>query len=193
MAILVGGLILFIGVHLVPTQPALRSALVGRFGEGPYKGVFALVSAVGLVLFVFGYGQMQGLGRGNPQLWVPPVWSKHLVFLLMIPAMILLAAAYVPSRIRSAVAHPMLSALMLWAGAHLLANGDLASVLLFGSLLGYAVYDRISVRNRPSPGPLGTAKGGAVGDAVAIVLGLLFYAFMLFWGHAKLIGLPLLP
>lgn len=67
MAILIGGLILFIGVHLVPTQPALRSALVGRFGEGPYKGVFALVSAVGLVLFVFGYGQMQGLGRGNPQ------------------------------------------------------------------------------------------------------------------------------
>jgi uncharacterized membrane protein len=193
MALLIGGLILFIGVHLVPTRPALRSALVARIGEGPYKGLFALASAVGLVLFVFGYGQMQGLGRGNPQLWVPPVWSKHLVFLLMIPAMILLAAAYVPSRIRSAVGHPMLSALMLWALAHLLANGDLASILLFGSFLGYAVYDRISVINRPSPGPLGAAKGGAVQDAVAIVLGLVLYAFMLLWGHAKLIGVPLLP
>ena len=193
MALLIGGLILFIGVHLVPTRPALRSALVQRIGEGAYKGLFSLVSAAGLVLLVLGYGQMQGLGRGNPQLWVPPVWSKHLVFLLMIPAMILLVAAYVPSRIRSAVGHPMLSALMLWAGAHLLANGDLASVLLFGSFLGYAMYDRISVRNRPAPGPLGTAKGRAVGDAVAIVLGLVLYAFMLFWGHAKLIGLPLLP
>jgi len=193
MALLIGGLILFIGMHLVPTRPALRSALVGRMGEGPYKGLFALVSAVGLMLFVFGYGQMQGLGRGNPQLWVPPVWSKHLVFLLMIPAMILLAAAYVPSRIRSAVGHPMLYALMLWALAHLLANGDLASILLFGSFLGYAVYDRISVLKRPSPGPLGAAKGGAVQDAVAIVLGLVFYAFMLLWGHAKLIGVPLLP
>ena len=100
------------------------------------------------MLIVLGYGHMQGLGRGNPQLWVPPVWIKHVVFLLMIPAIILLVAAYVPSRIRSAVGHPMLTALMIWAFAHLLANGDLASVLLFGSLLGFAVYDRI-LRDRP--------------------------------------------
>ena len=111
----------------------------------------------------------------------------------MIPAMILLVAAYVPSRIRSAIAHPMLTALMLWACAHLLANGDLASAVLFGSFLAYAVYDRISVLNRPSPGPLGAAKGGAVQDALALVLGLGLYALMLVWGHAKLIGVPLLP
>src|SRR5215467_6699305 len=193
MTLLIGGLVLFIGAHLVPTQPALRQALIGRIGEGPYKGAFSLMSAIGLVLLVFGYGQMQGLARGNPQLWVPPVWTKHLVFLLMVPAMILLVAAYVPSRIRSAVGHPMLTALMLWALGHLLANGDLASVLLFGSILAYAVYDRISVRHRPSPGPLGRAQGGSVGDAIAIGLGLLLYAFMLLWGHAKLIGVPLLP
>jgi uncharacterized membrane protein len=192
MTLLIGGLLLFIGIHLLPTQPALRRALSGRIGEGPYKGAFSLISAIGLVLFVFGYGQMQGLGRGNPQLWVPPIWTKHIVFLLMVPAMILLVAAYVPSRIRSAVGHPMLTALMLWALAHLLANGDLASVLLFGSLLAYAVYDRISVRHRPSPGPLGSAQGGSVGDAIAIGLGLALYAFMLLWGHAKLIGVALL-
>jgi uncharacterized membrane protein len=102
-------------------------------------------------------------------------------------------AAYVPSRIRSAVGHPMLTALMIWAFAHLLANGDLASVLLFGSLLGYAVYDRLSVISRPSPGPLGTAKGGAINDILAIAAGLALYALMLFWGHAKLTGVALLP
>ena len=193
MTLLIGGLALFIVAHLVPTLPSLRAALVGRLGPGPYKGLFSLVSAAGLVLIVLGYGHMQGLGRGNPQLWVPPVWTKHLVFLLMIPAMILLVAAYVPSRIRSAVGHPMLAALMIWAFAHLLANGDLASVLLFGSLLGFAVYDRISVTSRPSPGPLGNAKGGAIHDTLVIAAGLGLYALMLFWGHAKLIGVALLP
>ena len=193
MTLLIGGLVLFIGAHLVPTQPALRQALIGRIGEGPYKGAFSLISAIGLVLLVFGYGQMQGLARGNPQLWVPPVWTKHLVFLLMVPAMILLVAAYVPSRIRSAVGHPLLTALMLWAIGHLLANGDLASVLLFGSFLAYAVCDRISVRHRAAPGPLGKTQGGTLGDAIAIGLGLVLYAIMLLWGHAKLIGVPLLP
>jgi uncharacterized membrane protein len=192
MTLLISGLLLFIAAHLLPTQPALRMALIARLGEGPYKGAFSLISAIGLVLLVFGYGQMQGLGRGNPQLWVPPIWTKHLVFLLMVPAMILLVAAYVPSRIRAAVGHPMLTALMLWAFGHLLANGDLASVLLFGSFLAYAVYDRISVRHRSSPGPLGKAHGSSIGDATAVGLGLALYAFMLFWGHAKLIGVALL-
>jgi uncharacterized membrane protein len=144
------------------------------------------------VLIVLGYGQMQGLGRGNPELWVPPAWTRHLVLLLMIPSMVLLVAAYVPSRIRSVVGHPMLAALKTWAFAHLLANGDLASVLLFGSLLAYGVWDRISVSDRPSPGPLGAAKGGIIGDVVAVVAGLALYAFMLLWGHAWLIGVPLL-
>jgi uncharacterized membrane protein len=193
MTLLIGGLLLFIGAHLVPTQPTLRTALIRSLGEGPYKGAFSLISAIGIVLLVFGYGQMQGLARGNPQLWVPPIWTKHLVFLLMVPAMILLVATYMPSRIRSAVGHPLLTALMLWALGHLLANGDLASVLLFGSFLAYAVYDRISVRHRAAPGPLGKTQGGILGDVTAIGLGLLLYAFMLLWGHAKLIGVPLVP
>lgn len=193
MALLIGGLALFIVVHLLPTRPALRAGLVDRMGQGPYRGLFSLISIAGLVLIVLGYGHMQGLGRGNPQLWVPPVWIKHLVFLLMLPAMILLVAAYVPSRIRTAVGHPMLTALMIWAFAHLLANGDLASVLLFGSLLAYAVYDRISVIDRASPGPLGAAEGGAIHDILVIAGGLAVYSLMLFWGHAKLTGVALLP
>ena len=193
MAMLVCGLALFFIVHLVPMRPALRAGLVERVGAGPYRGLFSVVSIAGLVLIVLGYGQMQGLGRGNPELWTPPTWIKHVVLLLMIPAMILLVAAYVPSRIRSAVAHPMLAALAIWAFAHLLANGDLASLLLFGSFLAFAVIDRLSVTTRASPGPLGAAKGGALHDMVVIALGLALYLLILFWGHAKLTGVPLLP
>jgi uncharacterized membrane protein len=87
----------------------------------------------------------------------------------------------------------MLTALMIWAFAHLLANGDLASVLLFGSFLAYAVYDRISVVSRASPGPLGNARGGGLNDLVVVAAGLGLYGLMLFWGHAKLIGVALLP
>jgi len=193
MTLLIGGLALFMLVHLIPTRPALRAGLVGRVGSGPYLGLFSLASLAGFVLIVMGYGHMQGLGRGNPELWTPPVWIKHVVLLLMIPAMILLVAAYVPSRIRTAVRHPMLAAVKIWAFAHLLANGDLASLLLFGSFLAYAVYDRISVKHRSALGPLGEARGGPTGDVIAIAGGLALYGFMLFWGHAKLIGVPLLP
>src|SRR5262245_35428386 len=193
MWMLVGGLALFFAAHFVPTRPQLRARLIGRVGSGPYSGLFALVSLVALVLIVMGYGQMQGLARGNPQLWVPPSWTRHLAMLLMVPALILLVAAYIPSRIRTAVRHPMLIAVMLWAFADLLANGDLESVLLFGSFLAYAVYDLISAYQRAALGPMGTARGGAVGDAVAIAIGLALYALILVWGHQKLTGVPLLP
>ena len=145
------------------------------------------------MLIVLGYGEMQGLARANPQLWIPAPWIKHVVLLLMIPAMILLVAAYVPSRLRTAVRHPMLTALMIWAFGHLLANGDLASILLFGSFLAYAVYDRISVMTRASPGPLGDARGGSLQDVLVIVGGLALYAVLLFWGHVRLTGVALLP
>jgi uncharacterized membrane protein len=193
MWMLVCGLALFFAVHFIPTFPELRARLVGIVGSRSYSGLFALTSLVALVLIVFGYGQMQGLGRGNPQLWVSPSWTKHLAMLLMLPALILLVAAYVPSRIRRTVHHPMLMAVMLWALAHLLVNGDLASVLLFGSFLAFGVYDTISATQRAALGPLGTGQGSAAGDVAAITAGLALYALLLFWGHRWLTGVPLLP
>ena len=100
------------------------------------------------MLIVLGYHKLQIMPGKNPQLWNPPVWSRHLAFVLMLPSFVLLVAAYVPSRIRTAVKHPMLAAVKIWAFAHLLANGDLGSLVLFGSFLAWAVYDRISVKRR---------------------------------------------
>ena len=193
MWMLIVGLALFFAVHLVPTVPELRARLVGVTGVRAYSGLFALASAIGLVLIVLGYGTMQGLGSGNPQLWLPPSWARHLTMLLMLPALILLVAAYIPSRIRTAARHPMLAAVALWSFSHLLVNGDLASVLLFGSFLVYAGYDIISANQRAAVGPLGKAQGGLVQDIVAIAVGIALYAFLLFWGHRLLTGLPLVP
>lgn len=192
MTLLVVGLVVFLGIHLVPTQPDVRAGLAARFGEGAYKGVFALLSFIGLVLIVLGYHKLQIMPGKNPQLWNPPVWTRHLAFVLMLPAFVLLVAAYVPSRIRTAVKHPMLAAVKIWAFAHLLANGDLGSIVLFGSFLAWAIYDRISVKQRAALGPLGERRGGVGGDVAAIAIGVALWAFMLYWGHALLIGVPLL-
>jgi uncharacterized membrane protein len=118
-----------------------------------YLLLFSLLSAVALILIVMGYGQMQGQAKLNPELWTPPTWLRHLTLLLMLPAMILLVAAYVPSRIRTAAKHPMLAAVKLWAFAHLLANGDLASVILFGSFLTGRL-SIVLVRKRNALGPI---------------------------------------
>ncbi len=193
MMLLIAGLLIFFLVHLVPTQSELKSGLVSRFGANTYKAAFSVVALIGLVLIVVGYHKLQLMPGKNPQIWAPPAWTRHITFLLMIPAMILLVAAYIPSRIRSAVKHPMLAAIKIWAFAHLITNGDLAAIVLFGSFLAFGVFDRISVKKRAALGPLGSAERSAVNDAIAVAGGLALYAFMLLWGHAHLIGIALLP
>ncbi len=192
MLLLILGLALFTVTHLVPAAPATRRLLRDRMGPSAYLLVFSILSLVSLILIGQGYGEARTLGRGNPQLWVAPAFFKHVTYVLMLPAFILLAAAYVPSRIRTVVKHPMLAAIKIWALAHLLVRGDLASVLLFGSMLAYGVFDRISVKKRNALGPLGTAPGSARGDMIAIAIGLTAYAAMMLGGHAALIGVPLL-
>lgn len=189
MLLLVLGLIIFIGIHIVPTETSVRSRLVARYGENAYKGLFSLAALVGLVLIVYGFGQARYAVSGNPQLWDPPRWMRHITMTLMLPVFVLLAAAYLPGRISAAVKHPMLLSIKLWAFAHLLVSARLANFILFGALLAWGVYDRISVKRRGLPIKTGPVRN----DIIALVIGLLVYAFMLLRGHTLFIGVPLIP
>lgn len=191
MTVLVLGLLIFIGVHLIPTSPPARDSLVAKLGPGPYKAAFSIASLIGFALIVWGMG-MARHSDVDLRLWTPPTWTRHIAFALMWPAFILLVAAYIPSHIRDKAKHPMLAAVKVWALAHLLANGDLAGLLLFGGFLAYAVYDRISVKKRGALGPLGARHGGVLNDVVVVVVGTLAYLAMFRWGHPLLIGVPLI-
>jgi uncharacterized membrane protein len=194
MMVLIVGLILFLGVHLLPTSPELRDGLKERIGATPYKILFSVLSLAGLVIIILGYHKLQLHPGKNPILWEPPVWTRHIAVGLMLPAMILLVASLVPSRIRTATRHPMLIAIKIWALAHLLANGDLGALLMFGSFLAFAVYDRISVKKRGATGPLGDAKPtSALNDILVVVIGVGLYAALLFGGHQWLIGVSPMP
>lgn len=191
MALLIAGLVLFLGIHILPMLPATRSGLVTRLGENGYKGVFTLVSAVGLGLTIYGYGQARF--EGSPLLYDPPFWLRHVTMLLMVPVFIFLAAAYMPCKIARALKHPMLIAIKLWALSHLLANGDLASVLLFGGFFLWAVADRISIKRRgPGAGQLAAATQdpGKYSDVLVILIGLALYGLFVWKLHAWLIGVP---
>lgn len=189
MGWLILGLLLFLGVHsLSIVSPAGRDRLVDRLGENAFKGLYSLVSLVGLGLIVWGYG----LAREAPVLlYALPGGFRHLAALLMLPVFVLLLAAYLPGRIKTAAKHPMLLAVKLWALSHLLAQsvtgGMLADVLLFGGFLVWAVADRVSLRRRTVRAvPALPASGG--NDAIAVVGGLVLYALTVFWAHAWLFG-----
>jgi uncharacterized membrane protein len=189
MTWLVLGLVVFLGVHSVSiAAPRWRDGMAARLGEVGWKGVYAVVSIVGFVLIVVGYAE----ARQNPLvLWTPPLALRHVAFLLMVPVFPLLLAAYLPGRIRTAAKHPMLLATKIWAVAHLLANGNLADVLLFGAFLAWAVADRISVKKRPAR-PVPGAPPSAANDAIVVVAGLALYVAFLMFGHRWLFGVPLL-
>jgi uncharacterized membrane protein len=185
MTLLILGLVLFLGVHSVSIfAPGWRDAMQARLGEGPWKGLYSLISLAGFALIIIGYG----LARQSPVLvYTPPTWLRHLALLLLVPAFPLLLAAYLPGRIKTAAKHPMLLSVKLWAAAHLLANGNAADVLLFGGFLAWAVADRISFKHRVQRALPG-APAGPMNDAIAIVGGLALYALFVFGGHAWLIG-----
>jgi uncharacterized membrane protein len=186
MPLLIVGLVLFLGVHSVAVvSPALRARAIHRLGEGAWKGLYALVSLIGFVMICYGFG----LARQAPViLYSPPPWLRHAALLVMLPVFPLLIAAYLPGRIKTAAKHPMLAAVKFWAFAHLLANGSLADVLLFGGFLGWAVVDRISLKRRSAPRLPRTAPPGAWNDVIAVVLGLAIYALVVVWAHTRLFG-----
>jgi uncharacterized membrane protein len=186
MPLLIAGLVLFLGVHSIAiVSPSFRARAIQRVGEGAWKGLYALISLVGFVLICYGFG----LARQAPVvLYSPPTWLRHVTFLIMLPVFPLVLAAYLPGRIKAAAKHPMLAAVKFWAFAHLLANGSLADVLLFGGFLAWAVVDRISVKRRSMPQVLRTAPPRPWNDAIAVVLGLAIYALLIGWAHVRLFG-----
>ncbi len=188
MTYLILGLLIFLGAHsLRIVAPGWRDAQLARMGENGWKGVYSLVSAVGLGLIIWGFGAAR---VDSPALWIPPVWTRHLAATLTLPAFILLVAAYLPgSRIKAAVGHPMVAGVKLWALAHLLANGKLVDVVLFGAFLIWAVADFISARRRDrATGRTYQVRGGSR-DALVIGIGLAAWALFAFYGHIWLIGL----
>ena len=190
MTLLIIGIVVFLGLHLLPTVPGLRAKLAGSFGEMGYKALFSLLSIAALVLLIYAFAHALVI-----EVWSPPGWTRWVAIVLMLPAFIFLVAAYVPGQIKARLKHPFLVAIKTWALAHLIANGDLASILLFGSFLAYAAYDRVTLKQRQPTSLIG-AWGPETprNDVIAVVLGTVLYVVFLVWLHPLLIGTaPLSP
>lgn len=189
MTLFLTGLAIFFGLHL---YSAVRSRhaeydLKKRMGYGVFMGGYSVISLIGFGLIIYGYGVTRGIGL----LYSPPIWMKHVNLALMIPAMILLVASQLPpGRISKAAKHPMLLAVKLWAAGHLLANGELNSLILFGSFLAYAVFDRIMVKQRGDNGPGPDVTLDSKMDGVALIAGLGLWAAIAYWLHPILFGVP---
>lgn len=187
-ALLILGLVVFIGAHAFVTRRDDRAALISRIGDGPYKALFSLVSLVGLALIIYGFAMYRR--SGMIEVWSPPTWTRHLAIPLVWLAFVCLVAAYVPGDIKRVLKHPMLVGVKLWALAHLLANGDLGSMVLFGGLLAWAVFDRISLKHRVDPGSPPIPVGGRKNDAIAILIGTILFAAFGYVFHPLWIGVP---
>jgi uncharacterized membrane protein len=188
LSVMILGLVVFFGIHLVSTRRALRTELIARFGESPYKLGYTVVSAIGLALIIWGFASYRATGWID--VWTPPKAMRHIAVGLMLPAVIMVAAAYLRGRIYTTLKHPMLAGVKLWALAHLLANGDLGSIILFGSFLAWAVYDRISLKRRRDAGGPPIPVGGPLNDGLAVVVGIVAYLALGFAFHPVVIGVP---
>jgi uncharacterized membrane protein len=188
LALEILGLVIFLGAHVFVTMRDRRAALVAKLGAGPYRGLFSLVSLIGIVLLAYGFAKYRD--AGPIMLWYPPAWTRHIVELLMWPASIMLVAAYIPGNIKRVLKHPMLVAVKTWAFAHLCANGDLGGVILFGAVLAWAVYDRITLKRRSDPGAPPIPIGGGKNDVIAIIVGTIVYLALGLVFHPIVIGVP---
>jgi len=184
MFILLFGLLLFFAIHLLPASVSLRRQAVQRLGEYGYKVVFALIALVGLALVVYGMSEREYI-----PIWQPPVWSRHLAMVMMLPASLLLVAAYMPTNVKKYTRHPMLWGVTIWAVVHLLANGDLGSMILFCSFLVYSLFDMWSANMR------GASKSRETKplryDVGVVVAGTAVYA-LLYYLHPYFTGVPVM-
>ncbi|MBZ7922758.1 NnrU family protein [Ensifer adhaerens] len=188
MAILVLGIIIFLGLHLIRVvAPGFRAGVIESRGKGTWMGIYAILSLIGLCLIIYGFGQARS---ETGMLYNPPVFLRHIALLLMLFAFVIAAAGFLPAgRIAVAVKHPQVLSIKIWALAHLLANGETSSVLLFGSFLAWAVILRISLKRRERAGErvLPVFKS-STNDVLAIVIGLVVYVLFVWKLHEWLIG-----
>jgi uncharacterized membrane protein len=187
MIYLIAGLVIFLGAHSVRIfSDSWRTRAIGKVGEKTFKGIFSLVSLAGFVLLVWGFG----VARETPVVvWSPPIVMRHIAALLTLFAFIFLAAAYVPANaIKARIHHPMVVAVKTWALAHLLANGTLAHLVLFGAFLIWAVLDFIAARRRDRTNNIQYPAGTKIGTFASVVVGFTGWAMVAFWLHGLLIG-----
>ena len=187
MTALILGLVVFLGAHSIRiVADRWRATQLARLGEGAWKGLYSVTSVIGFVLIIWDYHSAQA----QPiVVWSPPHWLRLVGALLTIPAFVLLAAAYVPgNRIKAAVGHPMVAGVKVWAFAHLLANGTLAAILLFGAFLVWAIADFRSARRRDRAAGTRYPAGTTARDAVTVIAGLVAWALFAFLLHRWLIG-----
>jgi uncharacterized membrane protein len=187
LLILIVGLVVMLGAHVFVTFRDHRAALIARLGQGGYRILFSVVSLVGLVLVVRGYGDYRA-GEWI-QVWSPPPFMRHITVGLMLLSAILLVATYVPSHIKARAKHPMFAAIKIWAFAHLLSNGDLGSILLFGGFLIWGVYGRIAAKRRGDTGPQ-SAPAGWTNDVIVVVAGVVLFLALGYYFHPYVIGVP---
>ena len=188
LLVMILGLVLFLGIHTLTTQRPLRARCIASMGEGGYKIGYTLASIAGLALIIWGFADYRAAGMKD--VWNPPAAFKHITVALMLPAVILVVASYIRGRIYTTLKHPMLTGVKLWAAAHLLANGDLGSIVLFGSFLAWAVFDRISLKHRSDAGGPPIPVGGTGNDLIAIAVGVVAYLALAFAFHPVVIGVP---
>jgi uncharacterized membrane protein len=188
LAVEIIGLVIFLGAHVFVTMRGERAKLVAKIGEWPYRGLFSLVSILGIALIAYGFASYRAAGM--VMLWNPPAWTRHIVVALMWPASIMVAAAYIRGNIARVLKHPLLVAVKTWAFAHLCANGDLGGVILFASVLAWAVFDRITLKRRADPGAPPIPAGGGKNDLIAIIVGTIIYLALGFVFHPIVIGVP---
>ena len=189
LGILILGLAVFLATHVFVSFREARASVIGRVGLPLYRGLFAIVSLVGLALIIWGYAQYRA--HDLIQLWSPPAFMRHITIGLVFFAAIFVVAAFFPSHIKTRLKHPMLAGVKAWALAHLLSNGDLGSVLLFGTFLAWGVYARIAAKRRGDIGAAATpAPDGWTSDVIVVALGTAIFLALGFWFHPYVIGVP---
>ena len=187
LLILVIGLVVLLGAHVFVTFREARARLMAQLGQNGYRALFSVVAIVGLALIVWGYGDYRA--HEWIQIWSPPAFMRHITVGLMLLSVIFITASFFSSHIKNWLQHPMLASIKTWALAHLLSNGDLGSILLFGSFLAWGVYARIAAKRRGDLGAT-SAPAGWANDAIVVVVGIGIFVALGYYFHPYVIGVP---